>query len=137
VAGLPVVIEALTQLQVVADEILRTYTGERLQLDLRARLFGRLQRLSLAYHDTRGTADAGYRVQYDALAIRTVAVDALIPFVTAPRTRPPRPASCRRSRGCPPGPPPGGRAPAIVRSSASRAPRSPSWRRRSRHCASS
>jgi ABC-type bacteriocin/lantibiotic exporter with double-glycine peptidase domain len=66
VAGLLVLIEGLTQLQAVADEMLRTYTGERLQLDLRARLFGRLQRLSLAYHDSRGTADAGYRVQYDA-----------------------------------------------------------------------
>jgi ATP-binding cassette subfamily B protein len=86
VAGLLVAIEALTQLQAVADEILRTYTGERLQLDLRARLFGRLQRLSLAYHDTRGTADAGYRVQYDALAIRAVAVDGLIPFATAALT---------------------------------------------------
>jgi len=86
VAGLLVVIEALTQLQVVADEMLRTYTGERLQLDLRARLFGRLQRLSLAYHDTRGTADAGYRVQYDALSIRSVAVDGLIPFATSALT---------------------------------------------------
>ena len=86
VAGLLVVIEAFTQLQAVADEMLRTYTGERLQLDLRARLFGRLQRLSLAYHDSRGTADAGYRVQYDALAIRAVAVDGLIPFATAALT---------------------------------------------------
>ena len=86
VAALLVVIEALTQLQAVGDELLRTYTGERLQLDLRARLFGRLQRLSLAYHDTRGTADAGYRVQYDALSIRAVAVDGLIPFVTSALT---------------------------------------------------
>jgi ATP-binding cassette subfamily B protein len=83
IAALLAVIEALTQLQFIADEMLRTYTGERLQLDLRARLFRRLQQLSLSYHDSRGTADAGYRVQYDALAIRTVAVDSLIPFMTA------------------------------------------------------
>ncbi len=83
VAGLLVVIEALTQAQAIADAMLRTYTGEKLQLGLRARLFGRLQRLSLAYHDSRGTADAGYRVQYDAIAIRTVAVDGVIPLVTA------------------------------------------------------
>ncbi len=82
-AGLLVAIEALTQMQVVADEVLRTYTGEKLQLDLRARLFRRLQQLSLSYHDSRGTADAGYRLQYDAVAIRTVAVDGLIPFLTA------------------------------------------------------
>jgi len=86
IALLLVLIEALTQLQAIADAILRTYTGEKLQLDLRARLFGRLQRLSLAYHDSRGTADAGYRVQYDALAIRTVAVDGVIPLVTAALT---------------------------------------------------
>jgi ATP-binding cassette, subfamily B, bacterial len=83
IAGLLVVIEALTQLQFIADEMLRTYIGERLQLDLRARLFRRLQQLSLSYHDSRGTADAGYRVQYDAVAIRTVAVDGVIPFLTA------------------------------------------------------
>jgi ATP-binding cassette subfamily B protein len=83
VAGLLVVIEALAQVQAIADEMLRTYTGEKLQLGLRARLFGRLQRLSLGYHDSRGTADAGYRVQYDAIAIRTVAVDGVIPLVTA------------------------------------------------------
>jgi ATP-binding cassette subfamily B protein len=83
IAGLLVVVEALTQLQAIADEMLRTYTGEKLQLDLRARLFRGLQRLSLSYHDSRGTADAGYRVQYDAIAIRTVAVDGVIPFLTA------------------------------------------------------
>jgi ATP-binding cassette subfamily B protein len=83
IAGLLVVIEALTQLQFIADQMLRTYIGERLQLDLRARLFRRLQQLSLSYHDSRGTADGGYRVQYDAVAIRTVAVDGLIPFLTA------------------------------------------------------
>jgi ATP-binding cassette, subfamily B, bacterial len=83
IACLLVVIEGLTQLQAVADEMLRTYTGEKLQLDLRARLFRRLQQLSLSYHDTRGTADAGYRVQYDAIAIRTVAVDGVIPLLTA------------------------------------------------------
>jgi ATP-binding cassette, subfamily B, bacterial len=83
IAALLVVIEALTQVQAIADEMLRTYIGERLQLDLRARLFRRLQQLSLTYHDSRGTADAGYRVQYDAVAIRTVAVEGLIPFLTA------------------------------------------------------
>jgi ATP-binding cassette subfamily B protein len=83
VAGLLVVIEALSQLQAIADEMLRTYTGEKLQLELRARLFGRLQQLSLSYHDSRGTADAAYRVQYDAMAIRTVAVDGVVPFLTA------------------------------------------------------
>jgi ATP-binding cassette subfamily B protein len=83
IAALVVLIQSLAQVQKVADSMLRAYTGEKLQLDFRAQLLRRLQQLSLAYHDSRGTADAGYRVQYDALAIRTIAVDGIIPFLTA------------------------------------------------------
>src|SRR5439155_338303 len=62
---------------------LRVYTGERLALEFRAKLFEHVQRLSLAYHDTRGTSEAIYRIQYDALAIQKIAVDAMTPLVTA------------------------------------------------------
>jgi len=43
----------------------------------------RMQRLSLQYHDSRGTADSLYRIQYDAPAIQNILVDGAIPFVTA------------------------------------------------------
>ena len=45
---------------------LQTYTGEKLVLGFRSQLFRHVQRLSLSYHDTKGTADSTYRIQYDA-----------------------------------------------------------------------
>jgi ATP-binding cassette subfamily B protein len=41
------------------------------------------QRLSLTYHDTKGTSDSIYRIQYDAPAIQWVVIYGLTPFVTA------------------------------------------------------
>ena len=73
----------LRQIQNLAYSLLRTYTGEKLVLGFRARLFGHVQRLSVSYHDMKGTADSTYRVQYDASAIQYVPIDGLIPFVTA------------------------------------------------------
>src|SRR6266542_1974658 len=78
-----VAVSALKEMQSIVDSLLRMYTGEKLMLDLRARLFRHVQRISLAYHDTRGTADSIYRVQSDATSIQTIAVDGVIPFVTA------------------------------------------------------
>lgn len=62
---------------------LRTYTGEKLILAFRAHLFRHAQSLSLAYHDTRGTTDSTYRIQYDAPAIQWVTLDAFIPLATS------------------------------------------------------
>jgi ATP-binding cassette subfamily B protein len=42
-----------------------------------------MQRMSLAYHDSIGTADAIYRIQYDTASIQYISVDGLIPFVTS------------------------------------------------------
>jgi ATP-binding cassette subfamily B protein len=63
--------------------VLATYTGEKLLLQFRSRLFRHVERLSLAYHDSRGTADLAYRIQYDATAIQTIAVSGLIPLFAA------------------------------------------------------
>lgn len=63
--------------------ILGDYTGEKIVLHFRSRLFEHLQRLSLAYHDARGTADSTYRIQWDAPAIRWLPIDGVIPFVAA------------------------------------------------------
>src|SRR5690606_107710 len=86
-ALLVVAVALLTQVQSAATSLLRTYTGERLTLSFRSRLFHHVQRLSLTLHDTRGTSDPLYRIQYDVPAIQYIAIDGLIPSVTATVTR--------------------------------------------------
>ena len=82
-AGALMVFIASTRVQGFASWLLETYTGERLVLDFRARLFRHIQRLSLAYHDTKGTADSMYRLQSDAQAIQSIAVNGVMPFLTS------------------------------------------------------
>jgi ATP-binding cassette subfamily B protein len=82
-AVLMVAVAALVKAQAVAVRLLETHTGERLVLDFRARLFAHMQRLSLAYHDSNGTVDSLYRLQYDAPAIQSIAVNGVMPFVSA------------------------------------------------------
>ena len=81
--ALLLLVTALGQLQGLANTLLRTYVGERLVLDLRSQLVNRVQHLSLAYHDTRGTADAIYRIQQDAQAIQSLLVDGAVPALSA------------------------------------------------------
>ena len=78
-----VVIALLTQLQDLAAAVLRVHTGERLLLDFRTKLFRHLQRLSVSYHDLRGTTDSTYRIQYDAMSAQQIATDTIPSFVTA------------------------------------------------------
>lgn len=82
-AGLVVAIALLTQLQAFASRLLRMYVHERLVLAFRAQLFGHAQRLSLLYHDRMGTSDSIYRIQYDAHAVSSVALDSIFPFITS------------------------------------------------------
>ena len=81
--ALMVVIAVLDELQSFAAWLLETYTGERLVLDFRAKLFRHIQRLSLSYHDTKGTADSMYRLQYDAPSIQNISVNGVMPFVSS------------------------------------------------------
>src|SRR3989475_4059300 len=83
VAGLMVAIALLSQIQALGSSLLRTYTGEKLVLDFRARLFRHAQRLSLSYHDARGTADSIYRIQNDAASIQYIAIEGITPFISA------------------------------------------------------
>src|SRR6266498_3647057 len=69
--GLLLGISVLGKLQGLASSVLNLYTGERLVLNFQAQLFRHAQRLSLSYHDSMGTADATYRIKYDATAIRS------------------------------------------------------------------
>lgn len=78
-----VAVALLAQLLDLATTVLRTFVGERLLLDLRMRLFRHLQRLSVSYHDLRGTTDSTYRIQYDATATQNIAVDTIPSFITA------------------------------------------------------
>jgi len=82
-AVLFVAIALAKQLQELLSQMLRAFTGERLVLNFRERLFRHVQRLSLSYHDTKGTADSTYRIQYDAPAVQHVAIDGVIPFITS------------------------------------------------------
>ena len=81
--GLLIGIRVLAQLQALAIELLGSYTGEKLVLRLRATLFRHVQRLSLSYHDVRGTSDSVYRIQYDAPAIRWIVIQGVTPLITA------------------------------------------------------
>jgi ATP-binding cassette subfamily B protein len=78
-----VCISFLDQVQQLAGSLLGTYTGEKLQLAFRARLFRHVQRLSLGYHDSAGTADSVYRIQYDASSIQWISVYGITPFLTS------------------------------------------------------
>ena len=78
-----VTITLLTNLQDLSSTLLKTYTGEKLVLDFRGKLFRQLQHLSLSYSDMRGTSDSSYRVQYDAPSIQYIAIDGIIPFTTS------------------------------------------------------
>lgn len=82
-AVLTVAVAALAGAQDIASSLLRAYAGERMVLGFRRKLFSHIQRLSLGYHDERGTADATYRIQYDAPSLQYVAIDGVIPLVTA------------------------------------------------------
>ena len=78
-----ILVRIVSEAQGLAYMLLREYAGERIVLDLRASLFRHAQRLSLGYHDRKGTADTNYRIQSDAGAIQRLAVDGFIPILTA------------------------------------------------------
>ena len=52
-------------------------------MDFRAQLFRHVQRLSISYHDSVGTADSLYRIQYDASAVQYFIVWGVIPTFAA------------------------------------------------------
>ena len=84
--GLLLGLALLTEAQKFLTWMLQSYTGEKLVLEFRSKLFGHVQRLSLAYHDTRGTADSIFRVEHDAPAIQWIAAYGVSPFLTAGMT---------------------------------------------------
>jgi ATP-binding cassette subfamily B protein len=83
VAVLQVLIVIAIHLQELCVYMLRTQAGEGLTLGFRAQLFRHVQRLSLSYHDTKGTADSVYRIQYDAPSIQWLAMDGILTISSA------------------------------------------------------
>lgn len=82
-AVLQVMVVLMTQLQELATYVVRARAGENLTLGFRSKLFRHVQRLSLLFHDMRGTGDSLYRIQYDAPAIRDITVNSTISVVTS------------------------------------------------------
>lgn len=78
-----VLIILLIQLQSLGTYLLQTSTGENLTLHFRARLFRHVQKLSLLFHDSKGTSDSIYRIQYDAPSIQWTMVYGFIPFISS------------------------------------------------------
>ncbi len=81
--GFLVALALLRQIQELASGWLHTDTGQRMVLAFRAGLLDHAQRLSIAFHDSRGTAETIYRIQWDALSIQHIAVNGVIPFITS------------------------------------------------------
>jgi ATP-binding cassette, subfamily B, bacterial len=82
VAAMQVLIVLFSELQALASYVLQTRTGERITMEFRARLFRHIQRLSLSFHDSRGSHESIYRIQYDAEAMQHV-IDSTIPFASS------------------------------------------------------
>jgi len=82
-AGLLLAIALLGQLQRLLSAVLQVYTGEKLLQDFRAQLFRHVQRLSLIYHDSKGTSDSVYRIQYDAFTIQLTTLSGVLPVLTS------------------------------------------------------
>ena len=80
---LQVSVVLLNHLHFLGSYVLETYTGERLNLIFRGRLFRHVQRLSFSFHDAQGSADSIYRIQYDAPSIQRILVYGVIPFISS------------------------------------------------------
>ncbi|MGH7814639.1 MAG: ABC transporter ATP-binding protein [Candidatus Binataceae bacterium] len=67
----------------VATNYLTISIGQRMVNDLRARLFGHLQRLSLSFHRRREIGDLMVRIAYDTYSIQTIGMNGFFPIVSA------------------------------------------------------
>lgn len=82
-AGIYLLIAFLNQVQTLVSYALYTIAGEGLLLSLRRRLLEHAQRLSLSFHDSKGTAESLYRIHEDARSIQWVIMDGLLPIVSS------------------------------------------------------
>lgn len=82
-AVLAIVSALLLHLQGSLTWLLQTYAGEKMTLNFRAALFDKVQHLSLSHHDSKGTADSIYRIQYDALSLKDLVINGFLPLVSS------------------------------------------------------
>jgi ATP-binding cassette, subfamily B, bacterial len=82
-AGLLLTIAVLMSFQSLAAWLLQTYTSERIVHDLRGQLLWHAQRLTLAFHDRRGSNDTAYRIQHDAPAVQNILIQGIVPMIGA------------------------------------------------------
>ena len=61
--------------------VFETFTGEKMVLKFRTVVFNHIQRLSLAYHDSKGISDSIYRMQWDTMGVRTFLLDNISPLI--------------------------------------------------------
>jgi ATP-binding cassette subfamily B protein len=83
VVGLLFGVRLLQRLLEFVTSLLRTYTGEKMVLSFRSQLFRHAQRLSLMYHDSKGTTDSAFRIQYSASAIQWLAIQNIPNLITS------------------------------------------------------
>ncbi len=81
--SLVIAVALLSRIHTVFSWVLRDYTAEHLVADFRSRLFLHVQRLSLVHHETKGTADAIYRIGQDAGALQMLVIQIVLPFIGA------------------------------------------------------
>ncbi|MBW2431105.1 MAG: ABC transporter ATP-binding protein, partial [Deltaproteobacteria bacterium] len=81
--GMQISVVVLMQLQSLSGHSLRTKVGEKMTLAFRTRLFHQAQRLSLLFHDHKGTTDSIYRIQYDAPSIQWLTIYGFLPSLSA------------------------------------------------------
>jgi ABC-type multidrug transport system fused ATPase/permease subunit len=74
------------QMVMMVHSRLSVATGHRMVRDLRERLFGHLQALSLAHHARTPTGDALYRLESDACCLEHIVLRGLFPIVFSAMT---------------------------------------------------
>lgn len=82
-AALVILVALLDNIYLFIAWVLGTYTGEKLVLNFRILLFNHIQRLSLAYHDKKGSSDSLYRIQWDTMCVRSFLLGQLSPLISS------------------------------------------------------
>lgn len=82
-ASLVIFVALIENIHSVISWVLGTLTGEKLVLNFRVLLFNHIQRLSLTYHDSKGSSDSLYRIQWDTMSIRTFLIGNLSPLISS------------------------------------------------------
>ena len=82
-ASFAIIVALIDNIIAFVSWVLETFTGEKLVLNFRTILFNHIQRLSLAYHDTKGASDSLYRIQWDTMSVRAFILDQLPSLLTS------------------------------------------------------